>query len=74
MTDDELDLIETPKLVDAIYRRCGVGAVLVVWVTDRTEALEEFQLAYRGGLTHAIGLAERAKVNLLEDCHRSLNQ
>lgn len=72
MSQDELDLIPTPELVDAIYRRQGPsGGVVLIYVSDLTDAKESFGLSYRGGITLAIGLTERAKVNLLEECHRA---
>jgi hypothetical protein len=61
MTDDDLDLIETQRLVDALYRRTGTRGGVLVSMTGLYEEKDETRdLFWRGGRVLAKGLAVEA--------------
>lgn len=62
MTDEDLDLIETDRLVDALGRRCK--HVLVVECLNRNGE-DVLRACHRGGWTGAVGLAAYASSYLL---------
>jgi hypothetical protein len=56
VSDDELDLVETERLVDALQRRMGpTGGIALVTMADRSAVEEGTQVFYRGGYCQAIG-------------------
>jgi hypothetical protein len=55
MNPDELDLVETEELVNALGRR--FDAVLFAYCTDIKDGEEATQVYWRGGRILAIGLA-----------------
>lgn len=70
MNNDELDLVETENLIDALYRRLGpYGSVLVVINKDfrETTAVTPY---YRGGWIPALGLAGFAYDFILRSDYR----
>lgn len=57
MSDDELDLVETQVLVDALHRRLGPnGALVMIFLHDRTADQEGTNLSYRGGWCTCLGM------------------
>lgn len=57
MSDDDLDLVETTVLVDALYRRLGPhGALVVISLHDRTADQEGTKVSYRGGWCTCLGM------------------
>lgn len=57
MTNDELDLVPTDDIVDALGRR---GPVLVVLLRSISDSKEQPFVHYRGGYITAKGLAHEA--------------
>lgn len=55
MSDSDLDLVETERIVDALKRRSD--AVLVAMSQDRTRSVEDNHIHYRGGFARMNGLA-----------------
>lgn len=64
MSDDELDLVETSDIVDALHRRASGGAVIVAIENKSTTATGIY---YRGSELAAIGLCEAVKEHLIKD-------
>lgn len=58
MDDDDLDLIETGVLFDALNRRFDRG-VLLAALDDVSDGEEGFRFYYGGGRCTAIGMAQR---------------
>jgi hypothetical protein len=54
MTDDELDLVETDQLVEALHRR--FDCVVLGTVTHLNTDQEERGIYWRGGFIAAVGL------------------
>lgn len=59
MDKEQLDLVPMEDIFDAICRR--TDGCLLVWQTKRTDHEHDAFVSYDGGLTLAIGLAERSK-------------
>jgi hypothetical protein len=62
-TDEELDLVETERLMDALYRR--FDCVLIGTLAGRNDQAEERGVYWRGGFVTAMGLAEFTRQRLL---------
>lgn len=72
MTEEELDLVETQDLINALYRRQGKeGCVLVVLSRDINDNQTVASCHYRGPWPYAFGLAEFAKEDLKAGTARS---
>ncbi len=54
MTDDDLDLVETSALIDALKRRYDV--IVIGMVKDLDDEREAREVYYRGGFTSALGI------------------
>lgn len=63
MTPDELDMVETEALMQALARRCD-GLVCIV-TTDRNQQRESSWVWYSGGWVKALGLVEFGKQEML---------
>jgi hypothetical protein len=63
VTDTNLELVSTEDLISELMRR--YQAVLIVRESDPTNAQQETLFDYDGGISRAIGMAERAKAKFL---------
>ena len=54
MNPEELDLIETSDLMEALFRRCKTGVIMLI--QERDEATEAEAFASKGNEYHALGL------------------
>lgn len=69
-TDDELDLVETEHLFDALSRRFDV--VVLATTKNRGDETASDQVHWGGGLTNAPGLVRLADMVILESRAKSL--
>jgi hypothetical protein len=64
VSDDDLDMIETERLVDALQRRQGPDGGLMLIEENDHGGKSVCRCWYRGGLIRAMGLNEYARVYL----------
>lgn len=57
MSEDELDLVETEALVDALHRRQGENGAVLVALLQKENGDENTGLYWRNGSLQALGLA-----------------
>ncbi len=65
MTDDELDLVESERLWDALGRRHD--GILYVWNARQNTGGDGAMVGWRGGWIHALGMAQFAVAKLSHD-------
>lgn len=70
MSDDDLDLIETERLVDALGRRCK--SLLFVEVRDRN-GTDGAAVWWRGGWMAALGACRYAEHFMLSEPGKSMD-
>jgi hypothetical protein len=65
MSDDDLDLIETDRLIDALFRR-SVGLLLVMDARLKNSDRYECIFKFYGGIDEGLRLARKAEARFLE--------
>lgn len=67
MTEDELDLVETKDLIEALRRRY-TGVLVLTLAAEKNDPEHELKsIFYHGGLSACLGLMEYAKHRMLSD-------
>lgn len=66
MSDDDLDLVETDELIDALERRFS-GGVLFAGTRELTEDDTATHVYFRGGVVVALGLLRYAEIKVAKD-------
>ena len=69
MTSEELDLVDTEELLNAIKRRFD-GGVIVLY-RDKSDTIEVERTVWWGGVFRCLGLVQVAKMRLKEFVRRN---
>lgn len=72
--DNPLELVTADELVAELNRRFPTVVVVTVGLAKETDDEDEFHLWYHGGLTAAIGAAERARDLMCRDARRAMRR
>lgn len=64
MTADDLDLVDTGELVEALFRR-SKARIIVLETPSKAGKFNDTTYHYDGGFHNAIGMCDRVKYDLL---------
>lgn len=65
MSDSDLDLVETDRLVEALSRRCGAGIVALT-ISGRDGPDAHYSVEAWGKMLTIVGLAEATRLKMRE--------
>lgn len=72
MKPEELDLVDTKELVDALHRRCSASVVLGARKGKTPEAMDESLITFGGSMLQVAGLLFQAELRLRMDTQSKL--